>query len=76
MGGDLGRRAFGVDGATDHHDDVAGKAEHDMHVVFDEQQRQVARQARNRLEYVGALVLRHAGGWLVEQQNLRPGRQR
>ena len=34
IGRDFGRRAFGKDGPAHQHDDVAGKAEHDMDAVF------------------------------------------
>ena len=34
VSGDFGGRALGEDRAADQHDDMAGEAEHDMHVVF------------------------------------------
>ena len=45
-------------------------------VVLDEQHRDVARQAGDDLEQLGALVARHAGGRLVEQQHARAQRER
>src|SRR3979409_349946 len=42
---DLIGRAFEQDAPAHHHDDAAGEAEHKIHVVFDEQHRDVRRQA-------------------------------
>ena len=42
VGGDLLRRAFEQNAPADHHDDAAGEAEHEVHVVLDEQHRDVA----------------------------------
>ena len=53
-----------------------GEAEDHVHVVLDEQQRQIVGQAGHRLEDVAAFFLRHAGGRLVEQQHFRLGRER
>src|SRR6188472_2591290 len=36
IGGNFGRRALGEDRTADQHDNVAGKAEDHVHVVFDE----------------------------------------
>ena len=52
------------------------KPEHEVHVVLDEQHRDVLRQVVDRGEQLGALVARHAGGRLVEQQHLGLGRER
>src|SRR5579885_1018996 len=41
IGGNLRRRSFGEYGTADKRDDMAGEAEHDMHVMLDEQQRKV-----------------------------------
>ena len=41
IGGDFLRRALREHGAADQHDDVGGEAEHDVHVVLDEQQGQI-----------------------------------
>ena len=60
----------------DHDDDAAGEAEHDVHVVLDEKHGDVLRQAGDGREQLGALLARHAGGRLVEQQHLRLRRQR
>src|SRR5262249_21069453 len=76
VGGDLRRRAFDQDAASDHHDDPTGETKHDVHVVLDEQHRDLLRQVGNRSEQLRAFVFSHARGGLVEQQHLRSGRQR
>ncbi len=68
---DLVGRALHQDAPAHHHDDAAGEAEHHVHVVLDEKDGQLARQVRDRVEQRRALVLRHAGGGLVEQQHAR-----
>ena len=70
------RRALHQHPAADHHDDARGEAEHQLHVVLDEQHGDVAREAGDGGEQFRALLARHAGRRLVEQQHLRPGRQR
>ena len=45
IGGDLVRRAFEQNAAADHDDDARGEAKDKLHVVLDEQHRDVARQA-------------------------------
>src|SRR5262249_31210415 len=47
---DLLRRAFEQDAPADHHDDPAGEAEHDVHVVLDEQHRDLLRKVGDRCE--------------------------
>src|SRR3989442_13307829 len=64
-------RAFDQDPPADHHDDAAGEAEHDVHVVLDEEHGELAREIRDHGEQLGALALRHACGRLVEQQRAR-----
>src|SRR5882762_1725848 len=71
VGTDLLRRAVHEDVAADHDDDAAREAEHDVHVVLDEEHGEVLRKARDRREKLCALVLRHAGGRLVEQKHAR-----
>ena len=79
----LGRRAVGDLPAEVEGDDLVGDAHHHVHVVLDEQHRQVelradpAQQLHQRLDF---LVVQAAGG-LVEQKQLRlgspkPGRAR
>jgi hypothetical protein len=76
VGGDLLRRAFDQHAPAHQHDDAAREAEHQAHVVLDEEHRDVARQAGDGGENAGAFFARHAGGRLVEQQHLRLGRER
>ena len=60
------------------HGDALGDAHHDLHVVFDQQDRQLQvvphrpHELRQRLGFLRV----HAGRRLVEQQQSRPGRQR
>ena len=75
VGGDLGRRTFGKNRTADQNDDVRGEAKDHMHVVFDEQQRQISGQIRHGFENLAALLLWYAGRRLVEQQHLRTGGQ-
>jgi len=42
VGGDLAGRAFEQDASADHHDDAAREPEHEVHVVLDEQHRDIA----------------------------------
>src|SRR5215813_3041803 len=76
VGGNLGGRAFEQDAPADHHDNPAGETKHDVHIVLDEQYRDLLRQVGDRREQLRALILGHAGRGLVEQQHLRPGRER
>jgi hypothetical protein len=45
VGRDLLRRALHQDAARDHDDDAGGEAEHEVHVVLDEQHRDVLGEA-------------------------------
>src|ERR1043166_684725 len=76
VGRDLVRCAFEEDAAARPYDDAARKPKHEVHVVLDEQHRDVAREVRDDLEQFLALVARDAGGGLIEQQHLRPGGER
>ncbi len=73
---DLLGRALEEQSPAHHHDDALGETKHGIHVVLDEQDRDVARQSGDHREQLGALPLRHSGGGLVEQQHLRPGGER
>ncbi len=67
---DFFRRAFDQHHALHEHGDAPREAEHEIHVVLDDEdgdlRRQLAEIAQNEL----ALVRGHAGGGLVEQQHL------
>ena len=63
--------AFGQQGAVDQHRDALREAEHQVHVVLDQQHRHVGGQGRDGGEDVAPLGLRHAGRRLVEQQHPR-----
>src|SRR2546421_6113738 len=58
--GDFVRRAFDQDAPAHHHDDAARETKHHVHVVLDEEHRQLAGEARNHREELGALILGHA----------------
>src|SRR5499433_3155703 len=75
-GGDFLGRTLQQNPSSDHHDDAMCKTEHDVHVVLDEQHRDLLREAGDDREYLGALLLRHTGRRLVEQQHLRLGGER
>src|SRR6188508_1013245 len=67
VGGDLARRALGEDLAAHQHRDALGEAEHEAHVVLDEEHRHVLRQGRDGAQHRDAFRRRDAGGGLVEQ---------
>src|SRR5260370_29136316 len=66
-------RALGQNGALVQHCDALGNAEHDIHVVLGEQQRQApfADDPADQGYGVRGFLRRHPGSRLVEQQNLR-----
>src|SRR6476659_1155153 len=53
IGRDFLGRTFEEDAPADHNDDAARKAEHEVHVVLDEQHRDLAREIRDHLEQFG-----------------------
>ena len=53
-----------------------GEGEHEVHVVLDQQDRDVRRQRGEGGENIAPLLLGHARGGLVEQQYARAGGQR
>ena len=75
----LGRRALGDLAAEVERDDLVGHAHHQVHVVLDQQHRQLAARSRMRRsrshQRVDLLVVQPAGR-LVEQQQLRLAGQR
>src|SRR5262249_33262902 len=64
IGGYLVRGALDQHAAADHHDDAAGEAKHDVHVVLDEEHRDVLGEVGNRGEERGTLAPGHPGGRL------------
>src|SRR5262245_37434938 len=66
IGGDLLWRTLDQDAPAHHDDDAAGEAEDEVHVVLDEEDGDLLRQAGNGREQLGTLVARHAGCGLVE----------
>src|SRR5204862_62122 len=74
---DFGWRALGDDLAVVEHGDPITDAHHDPHVVLDEQDRQAlfGTQLADEVGHLACLAVVHAGGRLVEQQELRPGGQ-
>ena len=63
--------ALGEDGAVDQHGDGLREVEDQVHVVLDEQDRDVGRQRADGLEDLLALAFGHARDRLVEQQHAR-----
>src|SRR5579875_1190493 len=70
------RRTFRINRAAHEHDDMAREPEDHVHVVFDEQQSELIRQAGYDLENFPAFFGWHAGRRLIEQQHLGTGGQR
>ena len=70
VGADLLRRALGEHRAAHQHGDLLGEAEHQVHVVIDDQHADAFRQRVDGVEDDVALGARHAGRRLVEQQHL------
>src|SRR5690349_25071218 len=67
-------RAFGEDLAVVEAGDVIDEPERELHVVLDQDERQLARQRADQLGHGRALGGREAGGGLVEEQQARaPG---
>ena len=69
---DFGGCPFGKQGAVDEHRNRLRETEDELHVVFDEHQRDVRRQAADDLENLLALGFRNARCRFVEQQHFRP----
>src|SRR5882724_13100032 len=65
----LVRRAFDQHGTVDQHRNPVGKGEHQIHIVLDQQYRDVARQGGDGRQNIVALALGHAGGGLIQQQH-------
>src|SRR5258708_7341582 len=65
IGADLLRRAFHEDRTADHHGDALREAEHQIHVVVNDQYADVFRQRRDRVEDDVTFGRGHAGCGLV-----------
>src|SRR3954452_11535426 len=63
------RRAFDQHGAIDQDRNPVGEREYQVHVVLNQQHRDIPRQGADRRQDIVALALGHAGGRLVEQQH-------
>ncbi len=68
--------ALGQQRAVDQHRHAVGKAEHQVHVVLDQQHRHVGGQRGHGLQQFFALAGGHARHGLVEQQHARLAGQR
>ena len=56
--------------------DLLGKTEHQLHVVFDDEHRDVVRQCRYHIEHKMRIRRRHASRRFIEEQNRRLERER
>src|SRR5262245_32563943 len=57
VGGDFLGRTLQQNPPSDHHDDAMCKTEHDVHVVLDEQHRDLLREVGDDREQLGTLLL-------------------
>src|SRR6266516_2987051 len=73
VGRDFPRRTLYQDAPPYHNDDAMRKTKYDIHVMLDEQHRDVAREIGDDGEQLGALALRHARRGLIQQQHLGLG---
>src|ERR1700736_291494 len=76
VAGDLIRRAFYQHRTADEYGNLLGELEYQVHVVLDEDDRDVPGKRGDDGEQLAALRGRNTRGGLVEQQHLRPGRER
>ena len=76
VAGDLVRRAFYQHRTADKHRNLFGELEDQVHVVLDEDDRDVSRKRGDDREQLGTFRGRNTRGGLVEQQHFRPGRER
>src|SRR5258708_4230566 len=71
VGADFLRRSLHQHRARREHRDAPGETEHEVHVVLDDQDRDVPRHRIEHLQDAVGLRGRHAGRRLVEQQHAR-----
>src|SRR5262245_28683804 len=71
IGPDRLRAARGDDAAVDQDRDPVGEREHRLHIMLDQQDRQLALELAQRPDHARALLRSHSGHRLVEQQHAR-----
>src|SRR3954462_2753464 len=71
VAGDVLRRAFDQNLSLHEHGDALREAEDKVHVVLDDQDRNVGGQGSEHVQNATRVLARHAGRRLVEQQHLR-----
>ena len=64
---DIMRGVLDEHAAIDEHGERVGEAEHEVHVVLDQDEGHRAGKCRNNVENLFSLGFRHAGSRLVEQ---------
>src|SRR3984893_17868935 len=75
VGGYLLHAAFGQQRAVHENRDATGEAEHQVHVMLDEQQRDLKRKRRHSGEALVTFGLGHAGRRFIEQEDARSARE-
>lgn len=73
VGLNRGRRAVGDEPAVMQHEDPVRQAEDHLHLVFDKENGAVRREALDERHHLLRLLRPHAGGRLVQEQQLRIG---
>ena len=76
VGADLLRRPLDDHASVVHHRHPLGDAKRDVHVVLDQDQRDLAVEREQQVRQQRSLASREAGRGLVEHQDLRVGRER
>src|ERR1700693_1090999 len=76
VAGDLIRRAFYQHRTADEYGNLLGELEYQVHVVLDEDDRDIPGKRGDDREQLRAFRGRNTRGRLVEQQHLRPRRER
>ena len=74
--GDRLGRPLGQKLSRHQHRNAVGEIEHEVHVVLDQEDRDIGGESGKRREDVPPFVLGHPGGGFVEQQHARAGRER
>src|SRR5579864_2209029 len=71
IGSDLLRRALGQDGTLDKNGDSPRKAKYEIHIVLNDQKRELGGQALDHIDNSARFARRHARRRLIEQQYFR-----